>query len=310
MKLLARAKINLYLDILGKRDDGFHELETVFQSVSLSDELFFEKTEQGIALELDQPDISAGPDNLVYRAWRIMKDAFPDKIRGVKVRLIKRIPHGAGLGGGSADAAAALTALNRMYNLGLSPERLGKIGSALGMDVPFCVHGGTMLAKGRGEYLERLQRKTGFQVIIVHPGFSISTKEAYSSLGMKGMEGRHRRADPQKIFSSEKFADMRPGIYNYFEEVLLDKYPILRDIKIEVLKGGCEASIVTGSGSAVCGFASPDKKLDKLASELKQRYPFVVNAAPTESGAVFADTAEYSAKDYINPPKGGKAGRW
>ncbi len=179
--LKARAKINLGLSVIGPRADGFHQLETVMQQISLHDTLLFEPCTAGNTCTLlcSKPEID-GPGNLVSRAAELLKEQVRAKLPGVRVTLYKNIPVAAGLAGGSSDAAAALTGLNQYWQLGLSSERLIELAEKLGSDVPFCLSGGTALARGRGEQLEQLPLLPFFWVVLALPrGVEFSTVEAY-----------------------------------------------------------------------------------------------------------------------------------
>ncbi|HPB31634.1 MAG TPA: 4-(cytidine 5'-diphospho)-2-C-methyl-D-erythritol kinase [Candidatus Sumerlaeota bacterium] len=296
MIIQAMAKINLVLEVMRKRSDGYHDLDTVFQSISLCDDLFIDMTDDGIFhLSVSEPGIPAGPENLVWRAWEALKRRFPGRVGGARVHLVKRIPHGAGLGGGSADAAAALRGLHALYLSDLSPDLLHEPALEIGMDVPFCLRGGTALAAGRGEILTPLERRAEFQVLVVHPGFPISTREAYASLDMSAGERAQRSGPVVQALVSEKVDDLWPLLYNGFEGILQERYPAVKEIRSRLLEGGCRAAVMTGSGSAVCGFASADQDLRDLASSLKRTYPFAAITRPVHSGVVIQQSAEYSA---------------
>ncbi|NLY89718.1 MAG: 4-(cytidine 5'-diphospho)-2-C-methyl-D-erythritol kinase [Firmicutes bacterium] len=177
VKALARAKINLSLDILGKRSDGYHELESVMQSVSLADELIF-RPAAGVSLTASDPNLAVDESNTVLRAVRRMQEAA-GSARGVEIFLQKRIPSGAGLGGGSADAAAVLVALNRWWGLNLPLPALEEIAADVGSDVPFCLTGGTALVRGRGERVTRLPPLPAVRILLVKPPVSVETAEVY-----------------------------------------------------------------------------------------------------------------------------------
>ena len=183
MVLRARAKINLGLRVLGKRKDGFHEIETVLQQISLADTLVLSPAASGKLHFFCTEQSLAGPDNLVLKAACLLKQASAKKLPGVKIALYKNIPQAAGLAGGSSDAAAALYGLNKFWQLGLSQAKLLRLAAKLGSDVPFCLLGGTMLARGRGEVLEALPPLPFFWVSLVLPlNSTVSTAEAYAKL--------------------------------------------------------------------------------------------------------------------------------
>lgn len=303
MKLQARSKINLFLEVLCKRPDGYHDIDTVFQSIDLCDELFFDKQEEGIALTVSRPEIPTGRQNLICQAYHLVRGVFPQKIGGVRVHVEKRVPVGAGLGGGSANAAATLMALNRLFELNLSETELNRFSQALGMDVPFCLKGGTALASGRGEHLTPINRKADFQILIVHPGFSVSTREAYEALD--AMEAWNKKSSKRMVeaLQYEKVDDLWQALYNSFERFVFNRHPCLKDLKNALLSGGCNAVLLTGSGAALCGYAPPETDLNTLKSQLEKTYPFVVLTHPVQAGVVFIDTAEYSAPDTSIRPR-------
>lgn len=303
MKLKARSKINLFLEVLCKRPDGYHDIDTVFQSIDLCDDLFFEKKAEGINLTVSIPEIPTGEQNLIHRAYFLLKNNYPRKVGGVSVHLEKRVPMGAGLGGGSSNAAATLLALNRLFDLNLTEKELERFSRELGMDVPFCLKGGTALASKRGECMKPIERKADFRILIVHPGFSVSTREAYEELDTMEAWEKRRSKDTVKALQEEKVDDLWPTLYNSFERFVFKQHPVLSDLKHALLKGGCDAVLLTGSGAALCGYASPEKDLNTLRANLEKTYPFVVLAHPVQTGVVFIDTAEYSAPDTSIRPR-------
>jgi 4-diphosphocytidyl-2-C-methyl-D-erythritol kinase len=297
VKLKARSKINLFLEVLSKRPDGYHDIDTVFQSIDFSDDLFFDKQAEGITLTVSRPEVPTGEQNLIHRAYLLLKKRHPRKVKGVRIHLEKRIPMGAGLGGGSADAAATLRALDRLFELDLPEHEMERLSQELGMDVPFCLKGGTALASGRGEHIVPVERKADFQVLIVHPGFSVSTREAYEALDAMEVWEKQGSGAAVKALEGKKVDDLWPALYNTFERFVFKRHPVLNELKETLLKGGCDAVLLTGSGAALCGYASWERDLKALTEGLKKTYPFVVLTRPVQAGAVFIDNAEYSAQD-------------
>ena len=185
----ANAKINLTLDILGKRPDGFHEVAMVMQTIGLHDTLVMEKTERDIELSINVPWLKADEKNLAWRAAELIRQEYGLE-GGVRIELTKRIPVAAGLAGGSADAAAVLKGMNDLYGLQLDEKKLCELGARLGSDIPFCIMGGTMLATGRGEVLTRLSDMPETWVVLAKPRVSVSTAWAYQNYDEQGAE-RH-----------------------------------------------------------------------------------------------------------------------
>jgi 4-diphosphocytidyl-2-C-methyl-D-erythritol kinase len=287
MKIRAHAKINLFLEVLDKRQDGYHELDTVFQSVELFDELFFEKCNGGISLTVSGAAVPVNEENLVWKAYDLLRSRLPEKVGGVRVHLVKNIPPGAGLGGGSADAAGAFLGLDRLFGLGLTVDEHRELALQIGMDVPFCLSGGTALASGRGEILTPVRRCVDFQVLVVYPGFGIPTKSAYEALRIEECQDKRRSGDLVRALAGEKVDELWQMLYNRFEETLTRVYPVLKKIRYILMLGGCDAALLTGSGSAVCGYAPVDVDLAPLAALMRRRYSYSAITRPTQKGVVF-----------------------
>ena len=287
MKLETRAKINLFLEVLEKRPDQYHNIDTVFQSISLSDEMSLEKKGEGFAFTVSDPAIPAGEKNLASRAYRLLCERFPEKVSGVRIHLEKRIPLGAGLGGGSGNAAGALLALNKMFRLSLSKEELAELALKIGMDVPFFLEGGTARGLGRGEKITPLRRNHDFQVLVVFPGFSVSTRSAYQALEAITPEKKRSSTDTVRALSEKNVDALWHTLYNKFEVVFFKQYPSLKEVKTTLQSGGCNNALLAGSGSAICGFAPLEANLQNLADRLKKRYPFVALTRPVQPGVVF-----------------------
>ena len=247
-------KVNLLLNILGKRPDGFHELETVMQPVALCDELSFSATASGIELTCSDPALPTDASNLVHRAAR----AFLEKsgvTQGVRMHLEKLIPMAAGLGGGSGNAATTLLALNELFGQPLGPEALHEIAAALGSDIPFFLQTGPALASGRGEIIQPLApfpALAGTALLLVHPGFGIATAWAYKELArfpaaLNGEPGRAAR-----LIALLESADLRQAgreFYNSLEAPALEKYPWLAVLQDFLRENGALVALMSGSGS-------------------------------------------------------------
>ncbi len=265
MRVRAFAKINLFLDIVGKRTDGYHTLDTVMQSVSLSDELIVEKSEE-IIFHCDKKELE-GEDNLCVKAAKLFFEE--KKIEGgAKISLFKSIPIEAGLGGGSADCAAVLYALNQIYKRPYSEEELLSLAAKLGADVPFCLVGGCKRAGGIGEQFSESFKVEDVPIVIIKPPFGISTKEAFA------------RYDGEKSgFSGDEFSDnLKIGIeeckdyaFNIFERLCTEREEIMK-IKNSLEKSGAIFSLLSGSGSAVFGVFRDIETRDRAANTLKADY--------------------------------------
>ena len=251
----ARAKINLTLDILGKRPDGYHEVEMVMQSIELHDSLEFIPAGRDIILTVEGADLAPGPDNLVYQAAELLRRQGRIKA-GVKIRLIKAIPVAAGLGGGSANAAAALKALNELWETGLSLTELMSLGAQLGSDVPFCLLGGTALAKGRGELLERLAPCPRLGLVLIKPQFSVSTASVYRAYTPGPAVNR---PDNQVMISAIRNKDINgiaQNLANALESVTTRMHPEIGRIKAKLSRAGALGVLMCGSGPTVFGLAA------------------------------------------------------
>ncbi len=277
VKEMAFAKINLYLDVLARREDGFHNIESIMQSISLADELTFTFTpgkERSVSLKIEGNDaLKNDESNLVLRAVRAYEEFHP--INGqLDITLKKQIPAEAGLGGGSADAAATLRALNRLTDEPIDDIELYNIATGLGSDVPFCLRGGTHICRGRGELLSHTKALKNLHLVIVNSGERVSTPKAYSELDRLYDNFKNERADNgrKSAFESLK-AGKRDKLYNIFEEAVLPLCPRAKSAKEQLISLGATAALMSGSGATVFGiFESKDAALSAkeiLASEFK-----------------------------------------
>lgn len=252
-EVFARAKINLTLNVLGKRPDGYHEVEMVMQSIELHDRLEFSPGNSGISLVVEGGDLSSGGDNLVYRAAELLR-LHTGTGAGARIRLHKAIPVAAGLGGGSSDAAATLSALNKIWGTGLSLDELMLLGGGLGSDVPFCLLGGTALARGRGERLEKLPPCPPLGLVLVKPPFGVSTASVYRSYKAGPTVKKSSQAMVEAI-RAKNSQGMVENLTNDLEAVTLVRHPEIAAIKEKLLDAGALAALMSGSGPTVFGLA-------------------------------------------------------
>ena len=254
MMVKARAKINLALDVFEKRPDGYHEVEMVMQSIELHDCLEFTPVPEGITLLVENGDVPAGEDNLVYRAAKSIS-TYAGVRSGVEIRLKKAIPVAAGLGGGSADAAATLAGLNKIWEQGLTLRELMMLGEQLGSDVPFCLMEGTALARGRGEKLERLPPCPPLGLVLVKPPFGVSTASVYRAYVPGKLEKKpHCRNMVEAIENRDPGAIAR-SLYNALEPVTFAMHPEVAEIKERLLEAGALGALMSGSGPTVFGMS-------------------------------------------------------
>ncbi|MGA1794697.1 MAG: 4-(cytidine 5'-diphospho)-2-C-methyl-D-erythritol kinase [bacterium] len=248
----APAKINLGLHVVGQREDGYHTIETLFQAVDLCDELHLSPAESGVSLRVEGIDLDGGEGNLVHRAaTRLLDTASCHK--GVAVRLVKRIPVGAGLGGGSSDAAATLKGLVDLYNIPLSTGALVELASSLGADVPFFLNGPTAFGRGIGDILESAPPLPPFWVVIVKPDFPIATGWVYQEYD----SGLTKTGNKIKILKSAVASGdawrIGESLFNDLESICFKRFPVLAEIKKGLLTLGACGALMSGSGSSVFG---------------------------------------------------------
>ncbi|MBQ1809104.1 MAG: 4-(cytidine 5'-diphospho)-2-C-methyl-D-erythritol kinase [Selenomonas sp.] len=265
----ANAKINLTLDILGKRPDGYHEVAMVMQTVGLHDTLTLEKREQGISLNINVPWLKADEKNLAWRAAALVQEEF-GLTGGVHIELIKRIPVAAGLAGGSADAAAVLKGMSELYGLNLSDNKLCELGAKLGSDIPFCLLGGTMLATGRGEVLKRLPDMPETWVVLVEPRISVSTALAYQNYDEQGAERHPDNEAIQKEIARGNRNGVAKLLCNVLESVTINKYDVIERYKQMMLAKGAMASMMSGSGPTVFALAKNREQAEEIAGFMRQ----------------------------------------
>jgi 4-diphosphocytidyl-2-C-methyl-D-erythritol kinase len=247
------AKVNFGLHILGKREDGFHELETLFQMVNWCDEIKIECLSRGLELVCNQPDIPTDKDNLVIRAANILQTRYPERCKGARIHLNKNIPHGAGLGGGSGNAAGVLLGLNFLWGLKLKRENLISVASELGSDVPFFLFFPCAIGRGRGEILEPVKNSIRFYVLMVYPGFAVSTASVYGNLKLKLTKRENNISILKNFLLQSEFAKLGKAWSNDLELVVFKEYPGLSGIKKQMLALGAKGALLSGSGSTVFG---------------------------------------------------------
>jgi 4-diphosphocytidyl-2-C-methyl-D-erythritol kinase len=272
LKLPSFAKINWSLRILGKRPDGYHEVVTVLQSVSLCDEIVFElRDDDRVLLTCDDPAIPVNETNLIVKAARALSDR-----RGADITLFKKIAAKGGLGGGSSNAAVTLLALNRLWRLGLGEGDLRQIASGLGADIPFFLTGGTSAATGTGVDLVPLPDPPKQYLIIVTPNASVSTAEAYAALNAPSLTTTDSVSILSSSFTEPFFGDSSQWpLHNDFEGVIFEREPEIKRAKDALLAAGAQNALLAGSGSSVFGIfndqAARDHALDNLRSEVGWR---------------------------------------
>lgn len=266
MKLRALAKINLGLDVLGRRADGYHELRMIMQTINMYDQLDMEISEKpGIKITTNLPYVPVNENNLVYKAAKMLMDEFQVK-EGLTVDLQKMIPVAAGMAGGSSDAAAAMIGVNRLFQLGLSVKALMERGVKIGADVPYCLLRGTALAEGIGDKLRALPACPDCYVLIGKPGISVSTKFVYENLRANELKAHPRIDEMLDALQWHNLYKMADLMENVLETVTIPRYPIIEDIKNHMKEHGALNALMSGSGPTVFGLFD-DKLLAEHACE-------------------------------------------
>lgn len=271
MRLKAMAKINLGLDVLGKREDGYHEVRMIMQTIRMYDILDIRKTRRpGIVLTTNLPFIPTDQRNLVYKAAQMLMEEF-DVEEGLSIKLRKFIPVAAGMAGGSSDAAAAFVGVNRMFHLGLTEEQLMERAVKVGADVPYCIMRGTALAEGIGEKLTRLPRVPHCYVLVGKPGVNVSTKTAYENLKLDDPVVVHPDIDGMVTAVRNGDLDgMISRMGNVFEPGIISKYPVIQEIKDLMESNGARKAMMSGSGPTVFGIFDDKEKMDLAAAVLRE----------------------------------------
>jgi 4-diphosphocytidyl-2-C-methyl-D-erythritol kinase len=270
MNIRAYAKINIGLHVLGKRPDGYHDIETIFRLINMYDELEFVQADEGIAFSTDNRLLVNDNTNLCVRAANLLRD-LTGTHAGVEITLKKRIPLGAGLGGGSSDAAAVLKGLAKLWALDISIEELQTISATLGSDVPFFFSSQTAFAAGRGEQLTPMALHIPYWILTLTPEIHVSTAWAYANVRLRQATNRPNLKE-LLVASMDNPEALRTSLVNDFEESVFRDFSNIARLKDLLLKEGAEVALMSGSGSSVFGFFSSEEKAMRLSSELSNRY--------------------------------------
>jgi 4-diphosphocytidyl-2-C-methyl-D-erythritol kinase len=264
IQLNAYAKINLGLDILGKRPDGYHEVRMIMQTIGLHDRLSMKIINSSkIKIKTNLPFLPTNENNIVYKAVDLMKKKYQIN-NGIYINLSKRIPVSAGMAGGSTDAAAALIGMDRLFGLNLTLEELMDVGVTLGADVPYCLMGGTALSEGIGEKLTPLPAFPNCHILIVKPNINVSTKKVYSNLDLSKVQNRPNIDGIIDGIKKNDLYEATRHFDNVLESVTIGQYNLIDDIKMEMIDQGAITSLMSGSGPTVFGIFD-DLKLAKDA---------------------------------------------
>ena len=267
-------KINLALDVLHKRDDGYHEIRSIMQQISLSDSLKFKEQHTGVSIQCDNGNVPLNEDNLIYKAWDKMSKIVGTKA-GISVRINKNIPVAAGLAGGSGNGSATLLALNHIWVLKLELRELMEIGRTIGADIPFCLLGGTALAEGIGEKLTPIEPFNNKSILLISPGIEISSGYVYSLLRLK--DERLPIDDLINHIQADDIIKVGATLGNVMEDAILPKYPVIDEIKSRMVELGSLGSLMSGSGSSVFGIFEDPDRCEFAKNKLIGDYPYVFN---------------------------------
>jgi len=271
----APGKINLVLEVLRRRADGFHAVRTVMHTLELADTLTFRRGKPGIRLTCDHPGVPTDESNLVHRSARLLA-AETGVEPAVEIHLAKRVPVAAGMGGGSSDAAATLTGLCRFWNLKLAPRRLNSLAACLGSDVNFFLRGGCALGIGRGERIFPWPAVPGLWVLIINPGVAVSTAEVYKKLNLQLTTQKNYINLMRPAVGKKNLIKMGQNLYNRLETVTLNLHPVIGRIKEELMACGAIGAMMTGSGPTVFGLMPGRVAGEEALKRLGARYPTVI----------------------------------
>ena len=271
LSLKAYGKINLGLDVLRRREDGYHDVRMIMQTVGIFDRVdLVRKEEPGIEVETNLYYLPTNENNLVYKAAKLLMDEFQVQ-EGIQIRLRKFIPVAAGMAGGSSDAAAILFGVNKMFRLGMSTEQLMERGVRIGADVPYCILRGTALSEGIGEVLTKLPAVPQCQVLVAKPGINVSTKFVYENLHANDLKPeQHPDIDGMiQAIQDQDLQGIAGKLGNVLETVTVKEYPVIQKIKDKMLEFGAVGSLMSGSGPTVFGLFTNPKAAQEAYEELR-----------------------------------------
>jgi len=271
IKEKAYAKVNLFLNVIGKRIDGFHDLEMVMAPLSLHDVLTFKLLEERTIIVNSNIDVVDNvEDNLIYKVAKFLQEEF-NVFEGVEITLDKKIPVAGGLAGGSADAAATFRGLNKLWNLELELDDMAKLGLEFGSDIPFCIYNKLAVAKGRGEELTFINTELNYHVLVVNPHIPISTKEVFTSIKTEDIGVKSIKGMLDGIKSNE-FSIVKKELFNSLEPITFGLNPKVREVKNEIKDLGLDATLMSGSGSTIFSISNSKKLIKSVQNEVCELY--------------------------------------
>ena len=290
IRVRAHAKINLYLNVVGKREDGYHNLETIFHSIGLHDDVIIRKQDtKEITVHCEHPAVSSDASNLAYRAAKCLSDAVGG-IGGMSIEIQKRIPVAAGLAGGSANAAAVLHGVNELFRLGFTEEQLTRFGAQLGADVPFCLHGGAAFGTGIGDQLTRLPVLSDLPVLLLNTGIEISTAAVFKKLDFSLTKRENAGIIIGTLMEKGDVLGIAEGLYNLLEVPVFAQYPEIAALKTELsTQAGCCGALMSGSGATLFALMHDSDSARRSESHFKNRVSFCTTTVTSPVGVYIED---------------------
>ena len=285
IRLRAHAKINLYLDVIGKRPDGYHNLETVFHSIGLHDTVIIRQHGgTGIRVQCDHPNVPCDSRNLAHRAAALLSEKVGG-LGGLAIDIQKRIPVAAGLAGGSANAAAVLHGVNELFRLGITQETLMELGATLGADVPFCLHGGAALGLGIGDRLTRLPPLSDAAFLLLNPGIEVSTASVFQRLNFSLTTPKKSGIIIKTCLETNDAVGIGKNLYNLLEVPVFSEYPVLAALKAELsTQAGSYGALMSGSGATVFALMVTPDAAHRSALHFKNRVDFCTTTVTSPVG--------------------------
>lgn len=271
MRIKAYAKINVLLDVVGKKENGYHLLEMIMQSIDLYDLIDVNKIEKGIKIQCNKSYIPVNNKNIAYKAAELFINTYGIN-EGVSINIYKNIPTSAGLGGGSSDGAAVLKAMRQIFNVNISDKELEELGVKIGADVPFCINGGTAFCEGIGEIITPIEKFQNKILVVVKPKFGVSTKWVYSEYDNLS---NVRKPKKEKILKAVKDGDVKAvslNMANVLEDVTTSKYGVISKIKRDMIRFGAVGSMMSGSGPSVFAFFEDSLSAQRCFEKMKENY--------------------------------------
>ena len=285
IRVRAHAKINLYLDVVGKREDGYHNLETIFHSIGLHDEIIIRKqATKGITVRCEHPGVPCDSRNLAHRAAQCLSDEVGG-IGGVAIDIFKRIPVAAGLAGGSANAAAVLHGVNQLFELGFTQDVLMHFGAKLGADVPFCLHGGAALGLGTGDRLTRLPALSDVSLLLLNPGVEVSTASVFKKLNFSLTKRERTSIIVKTDIEKGDVVGIGKNLYNRLEVLVFSQYPEVAVLKNKLsTQTGCYGALMSGSGATVFAVMSDTDATHRSESHFRNSVSFCTSTVTSPVG--------------------------